>query len=204
MDDVTVVVGTFGEPAWVELAQQAIRSAHHQAPVIHVHAGTLAEARNACLEQVETEWVIHLDADDELEPGYVAAMRRGSADIRAPRVRCMRGGHSVRHGLFMPRVWRHRHACDRTCLPHGSWVVVGAAVRADLVRAVGGWQEEPIYEDWSLWLRCYKAGATFEAIHGAIYRQHLRVDSRNHAGPAWERRDFWHHEILRSVLPDGA
>ena len=49
--------------------------------------GTLAQARNEIIARTNTEFLILLDADDELEPGYVAAMARGSADIRVPRVR---------------------------------------------------------------------------------------------------------------------
>lgn len=198
--ELTVVVATFGEPEWEALARErAIPSAESQAPVIHHHGETLAEARNGALAQVETEWVVHLDADDELEPGYVEAMLAGQADVRAPQVRCMREGQQVSRGLFMPRVWRHRHACDADCLPQGSWVVVGAAVRTELARSIG-WEEWPIFEDWALWLRCYAAGASFEAIPQAIYRQHLRTDSRNHCGPAWEQRDDWHRKIHDAVL----
>lgn len=201
--EVTVCIGTFGDDSWVDLARdRAIPSAEALGvPVVHVHADTLAEARNQAVERASTEWVVHLDADDELERGYVDGLARGTADVRAPMVRCVRDGRMVRRGLFMPRVWRHRHDCTADCLTAGSWVVVGAAVRRDMVIAVGGWEEWPIYEDWALWLRCLAAGATFEASRDAVYRQHLRVDSRNHSGEAWERRDWWHHEILRTILP---
>ena len=204
--DVTIGVPTCGGPEWVQLAhERAIPSALRQGvEVIHRHADTLAQARNAILNDVTTELVVNLDADDELEPGYVDAMSRGTADIRAGAVSCYRGGRPIRGGVFMPRVWRHRHECSAECLPLGSWVHVGACARVDTLRAAGGWEEWPIYEDWALWLRCYAAGATFEPIHGAVYRQHLRPDSRNHCGPAWEKRDHWHREIVRAVLGEEA
>jgi glycosyltransferase involved in cell wall biosynthesis len=87
----TVCVATYGDPSWVELAQRAIASAEPQAPVVHVHGDTLAGARNAALDLVETEWVVFLDADDELEPGYIDTLAAGTADLRAPAVRYVRG-----------------------------------------------------------------------------------------------------------------
>lgn len=179
--DVTIVVATFGDRSWVDLAEsRAIPSAELLGcPVVHVHAATLHEARNAAVAAVQTEWVVHLDADDELEPGYIDAMATGTADLRAPSVRYM-----VRNRpdpLRMPKVAGHAHNCTADCLSEGNWLVVGTAVRAEMVRAVGGWRDFDWSEDWDLWLRCHLAGATVEAIPAAVYRAHVRPDSRNRA-----------------------
>lgn len=199
--EVTVCVGTYGDKSWIEAAQRAIESARQQAPVIHVHGDTLAQARNQALNQVTSEWVIHLDADDELEPGYVDALTRGTADLRAPAVRYVKDG--MARSPRVPCVAGHRHDCTGPCLPSGNWLVVGSAVRADLARSVGGWWEEPIYEDWSLWLRCWKAGATVEAIPDAVYRAHVRPDSRNRA-PSMRVKNRTHWQIVHSVLGEAA
>lgn len=201
MSDVSVVVGTFGEQKWAELAQErAVPSALWlDVPAIHAHGETLAEARNSGLEQVETEWVIHLDADDELEEGYVEAMEGGSADVRAPAVRLMRPGRT-RGRIWIPKVFAHDHLCRRDCLPFGNWICVGAYARTELLRSVGGWEEWPIYEDWALWLRCYAAGARFEYRTDAIYRQHLSPESRNHSGEAFSERNSWHNRIVTEIL----
>jgi glycosyl transferase family 2 len=177
--DVTVVCGTFGDPSWSTLAQQrALPSAIAlSVPTVHVHAATLHEARNAALARVETEWVIHLDADDELQRGYIAAMDTGAADVRAPYVAYVKGRSVARPMLH--RVAGHTHICSADCLPYGNWIVVGAAVPAEVVRSVGGWRDYPWSEDWDLWLRCHLAGASFEAIPAAVYRAHVRRDSRN-------------------------
>lgn len=178
--DVTVVVATYGDPSWEQLAQRAIMSAEPMCPVVHVHAATLHDARNAGLAQVQTEWVCHLDADDELEPGYFERMAAGSADLRAPAVRYVRqDGRSRRP--YVPRVAGHRHECSGACLPDGNWLVVGTIARTDLLREVGGWRDFDWSEDWDLWLRCHLAGATVEAIPDAVYRAHVRADSRNRA-----------------------
>jgi glycosyltransferase involved in cell wall biosynthesis len=194
---ITVVIPTFGEEVWLEYAQRAIASARSQAPVIHVHGEDLADARNKCLDKVETEFVVHLDADDVLLPGYVNAMLRGSADVRVPMVRNMHNNYRRPYNLS---VSGHHHRCQPDCLVDGNYIVVGAAVRTSLVRAVGGWWDEPLYEDWSLWLRCQRAGGTFEYVPGAVYGFHKRRDSRNHCGPAYEERELWHQRILDSIV----
>ena len=194
---ITVVVATFGDDIWREYAKRAVASVGNSAPVIHVHGDSLADARNKCLDQVETEFVVHLDADDTLLPGYVNAMLRGSADVRVPMVSNMHNSYREPYSLM---VYGHRHSCEADCLLEGNYIVVGAAVRTDLAREVGGWQDEEIYEDWSLWLRCYCAGATFEHIPEAVYGFHSRRDSRNHSGVAFNERHAWHQRIRDSIL----
>lgn len=192
--DATVLVATCGDLDWSALAaRRAIPSAARQAPVIHVHGQTLAGARNEALAEAESEWVIHLDADDELLPGYIDAMARGSADLRAPAVQYVRGKRTSLARL--PRVAGHRHRCRPECLEQGNWLVVGTAARRDLLLDAGGWQEWPVYEDWALWLRCYRKGATVEGLPEAIYRAHARPDSRNR-GPSIDFKNRVHAEIL--------
>lgn len=200
--DVTVAVATYGQRWWQRLAQsRAIPSAEALGvPVVHRHADTLHDARNGALAGVDTEWVIFLDADDELEPGYVAAMAAGTADVRAPSVRYVRSGPRLARNTVparMPTVAGHGHACEAACLEWGNWLVVGAMVRAELVRKVGGWRDFPWSEDWDLWVRCWQAGASVEAVPAAVYRAHVRPGSRNRA-PSREARLEAHRAIARA------
>jgi glycosyltransferase involved in cell wall biosynthesis len=177
---VTVAVATFGDLHWETLAQhRAIPSAQRAGAerVLHEHGQTLHAARNALLDRVDTPFIIYLDADDELEPGYVHAMAGASGDVRVPRVRYART--HARGPALMPRVAGHRHTCDAACLAYGNWIVVGACARTDLLRKVGGWLDFPWSEDWSLWLRCWQAGADIRPAPAAVYRAHVRADSRN-------------------------
>lgn len=194
--DVTICVCTFGDPSWADLARtRAIPSATAQGvPVCHSHAGDLAEARNQAADLADTEWLVYLDADDELEPGYITAMASGTADVRAPAVRY------VADTIPAPRVMRvagHDHACTAECLPYGNWVVVGAAVRRQMILDLG-WQDFPVYEDWDLWLRCHLAGATFETIPTAVYRAHVRPDSRNRGKLTAAEKHVVHQRIARA------
>lgn len=195
--EVTVVVATFGDEAWADLAQcRAIPSAKALGvPVIHEHAETLHEARNAGLWMVDTENVCHLDADDELEPGYFDHMAKGTADLRAPSVRYVRGRRA--DPPVVPRVAGHHHACTAECLPYGNWLVIGTVIQTDIARMVGGWRDFDWSEDWDLWVRCWQAGATIEAIPAAVYRAHVRPDSRNR-GPARATRLAQHQAIARA------
>lgn len=195
--DVTVVVATYGSRKWVDLAwERAVPSALALgATVRQRHGPTLHEARNRGLAAVETEWVCFLDADDALDPGYFDAMEKGTADVRAPLV-----WYRTRRGIdrrWMPQVAGHTHACEAACLTAGNWVVIGAVARTELVQRVGGFRDWPWAEDWDLWLRCYLAGGTFEAVPDAVYQAFVRPDSRNRA-PDQATKHSVHQAIARA------
>lgn len=197
--DLTIAVCTYGADHWQQLAQRAIASAENQAPVIHVHGDSLHAARNQALDHIDTPWIVYLDADDELEAGYVDALGAGTADLRAPAVRYVT--HGKAHQPRMPRVAGHRHDCTAACLPDGNWLVVGTAARTQLLREVGGWRDFPWSEDWDLWLRCHLAGASIEAIPNAVYRATVRRDSRNRA-PDRAFKLAAHEAIYRANFPE--
>lgn len=200
--DVTVAISSYGDPKFAIWAERAERSVRGSAPVVKVHIpnGDLQQARNASLALVETEWVCFLDADDELECCFFEEMEKGTADVRAPRVRyCNRGSLGQ---PAMPKVSGHTHICVSDCLHIGNWLVVGSLVRTNLVREVGGWRDYPVYEDFDLWQRCWLAGATFEGIPNAIYRAHVRTDSRNRGGATPQQKRLTHYNISKTNMPD--
>lgn len=197
--DVTIAVCTFGDEEWQRLAERrAVPSAEAQGvPVVKVHGDTLHGARNEALGRCDG-WIIYLDADDELGSGYVEAMLAGEGDVRAPSVQRVRRGRA-RRGTYMPKVWGHRHQCVGDCLPEGNWVTVGAMTSTHLLQDAGGWQDEEIYEDWSLWLRCWRAGADIQACPAAVYRYWFSETTRNGALPP-KVRDEWHYRIHDSIM----
>ena len=198
---VTVAISTFGGDEWRELAgKRAGASAKALGvPVVFAHADTLHAARNAALAAVETEWVIFLDADDQLDAGYLEGLAAApDADLIAPAVRYVRPSGRALRPAAVPRVWGHDHDCEAVCLAYGNWMVIGTAVRAGMVRAVGGWRDWPAYEDWDLWARCWLAGATAAAAPEAIYIAHVRPESRNRAGTPADRMEA-HRMIARDL-----
>ncbi len=196
--DVTVVIGTYGGEEWRDLAvRRAIPSARALGvDIVAVHGESLHQARNDGLSRVRTDRVVFLDADDELEPGYAEAMATVDADVLVPRVRYIRRGVAV--PPIMPRVaGHHQHACTADCLAYGNWIVIGACVRTDLVRKVGGFRDFAWSEDWDLWVRIWQAGGTFAAAPEAIYRAHVRRGSRNRA-PAYVEKLAAHRAIAEA------
>lgn len=195
--DVTILVSTFGERHWQLLARQrAIPSAERfDVPVVHVHGESLHEARNEAVARAETEWVCHLDADDQLEDGYFDAAAVSDADLRVPAVRYITKRSPP--AAYMPAVYGHNHFCEPECLREGNWLVVGTVARKELIESVGGWRDWPVYEDYDLWVRCWLAGATIEAVPGAVYRAHVRNDSRNRGTLTGEQKRAVHQSIAR-------
>lgn len=194
--ELTVAVATFGDESWANLARErAIPSAELQAPVIHVHGANLHGARNTALGMVETPNVVFLDADDELEAGYIDAMLAADGDLRAPRVRYVADRKT--HAPRFPRVAGHGHDCDRACISsgEGNWLVIGTCAPTQLLRDAGGWKDWPCYEDFDLWMRVLQLGATVQRVPAAIYRAFVRRDSRNRA-PAMVEKNRVHAEIV--------
>lgn len=191
--DVTVCIGTFGDRTWIDRARRAVQSVPNDVAVVHAHRDTLAEARNAALAQVKTTWVVHLDADDELTDGYFDAMFAGSADVRGPVAQYVTADHER---IWQPRVYAHQHDCTVDCLPDGNWLLIGSMVRTAIAQQCR-WREFEWSEDWDFWLQCRALGASFELIPSAIYRAHVRPDSRNR-GQAQEAKNAAHRAIYET------
>lgn len=166
---VTICIATFGDEHWKRLAwNHAAPSAFDQGVgVVLVHGDSLAGARNAAAKIASTEWLIFLDADDQLAPGYVDAMAQANGDLRAP-------------ALFEDGC---RVDLTRRNIEDLNPCVVGTAVRKDLLAECGGWPDFPIYEDWALWLRASRRGAKIEHVPDAHYLARTRPGSRNTSLP---------------------
>lgn len=177
MIEVGVVIPIYGNPTpWEVLARRAMSSAVEQdVPAatsyrcILSYGNTLQEARNDGAKKVDAEWLIFLDADDELAPGYVDAMLTGTADIRQPSTLGISDGVEDDEPYLL----------RKTDLTERNYIVIGAMVNAEKFFQVGGFRDLPCLEDWDLWGRMWKNGATIQAIPEAVYRVHVRTGSRN-------------------------
>lgn len=182
-----IIIATHGQDEWQELAwSRAYPSAIQQGAdgiiVWHEPRGTLAEARNNAARDASADWLCFLDADDELAPGYLAAMQEkyerdcvvgvqklGEASVEtiaivqpllAPAVRYVRPD-----GTVIPERLPNRNAPMDT-LNH---CVIGTLIPRSLFRQVGGFREWDAYEDWELFLRCVRAGAEIIDVPQAVY-----------------------------------
>lgn len=182
--DVTVIVATYGDLDWQARAYEtAVPSAVDARPhrIIVTHNATLAKARNLGADLAATEWLLFLDADDELAPGYIEAMAGSDADLRAPRLHLIYEDSVEVPELASRDINRVNPCC------------IGTLIRKQMFHDVGGFWEEPAWEDWSLFRRCWLLGARIDHIDDAIYLAHQRPDGRNSTPPAG-----LHHRIIRS------
>ena len=182
MPDVDVVIASYGEPSYwepfVARAHASIDNAGMETGdgciIVHDEKGTdLSAVRNRGARESEANWLIFLDADDELGAGYVAAMRAAEGDIRQPSTLGVHpDGHEDDYPVLIPPV--------PGGLLVGNHLVVGCMVRRSLFNEVGGFREGlAALEDWDLWIRCHLVGAVVGTAPDAIYRIHVRPASRN-------------------------
>lgn len=188
-----VIIGTFGSEKWLEKAYDvAVPSAvaamgGRDELVIVSHGTTLSDARNTPAMIYGTsvaDWIIFLDADDQLDPNYVTAMQErikflpeGDFIIQPATVEIRNGVQVGQPGLIPPKrsLWDGNHC------------VIGSAVPARLFFEVGGFDEWPAWEDWALWLKCMKAGAQFTTCPEAIYK--VGVDTSTKSRNQVDHRD---------------
>lgn len=193
---ISVIVATYGDDAWEQRAERACESVrpqlatdhHGEDELIRLHVSgaeespaTLRAVRNAAASQAVGDWLCFVDADDEIEPGYLDAMRN------APR--CVEHDGACPR-LLVPSV-RYVHPdgrADEPCIPNRTpprqlWevncAVIGTLIPRSLFEMVGGFHEWPMYEDWDLWLRAVALGAELVDVPEAIYRANISPGGRN-------------------------
>ena len=205
--NVSILVATYGEESWRTLAhERALPSARAQEPyeVLDGHAldGTISEARNALAEMAKGDWLCFLDADDELGRGYLAAMQQayerrrrddGTPPLLTPAV------SYVRKGKQQPARFLSGHDLSKN-----NYLVVGTLVQRDLFMQVGGFSDYPHgFEDWSLWAKCWKAGAEVVKVRRAIYFAYWNRNSKHRI--AWRNRRWqvqMHQQVQRDLFPE--
>jgi glycosyltransferase involved in cell wall biosynthesis len=190
---ITVCVGTFGDQIWERLAnERALPSAKRQSlraeAVRWSHGTHLHAARNLAAAEATSKWLCFLDADDELDAGYLEAMTavvsRIPDSVQALVQPSTLGVHPDGHEDLEPVL------IPRKPLLEGNFMVIGTLIRTEQFHRLGGFHDWPIYEDWELWLRAWIDGAIFEAAQKAIYRAHVYDISRN-KGPRTMQVDIY-------------
>jgi glycosyltransferase involved in cell wall biosynthesis len=190
MSTVSVIIATYGTSEWQRLANdRAVMSVIGQADgydkliPFHQPDGNRATSLNSAAADAPHGWLIFLDADDELAPGYVGAMRRALEQT---------GDGPV---LFTPAVQHIRKGrpgapafMDRgISLRDDNWMVVGTMIHKDLFWEVGGFDDYPHgFEDWALWSKCYRIGAQIVKVPDAVYRYFHNPQSKHKQG--WRDR----------------
>lgn len=154
MGHVSVIIATHGSPRWAELAiRHAAPTALTQGcQVIIEHGPSLADARNHAAASATGEWLVFLDADDRLSPGYARSVLDGSGDLRVSPL------------IELHDTTRRRVRLDRRHIEDCNPCHVGTAIRRELFFDCGGFPTFPCWEDWALFLRAHRRGATIEHL----------------------------------------
>lgn len=205
---VTICISTYGGREWETLAQErALPSALEQDAdevlVGHDDDGTIASIRNELGGMAQSDWLCFLDADDRLAPGYLDAMRRAwgqaGGDDGTPRLLTPQVSYVRKNRPMRPRF------LDRgISLQDDNWLIVGTLVQKDLFVKVGGFGDYPHgFEDWSLWAKCWKAGAEIVKVPDTIYYAHMNPRSKHRT--QWRDRRWqveMHNKVRAELFPE--
>ncbi len=201
---ISVLISSYGGWEWNTLAlERAYPSAQRENPAQIIceyqASGTIATSRNAAAEQANQDWLLFLDADDELAPGYIPAM---TAAVNA---------HPDPWTLFTPQVSyvvnrkpRRAKFWPEMPLRQANWLVIGTLVSKELFDDVGGFREFPHgLEDWNLWARCVRAGASILRVPDAIYVAHWNRNSKHHElSRDRDNHMYWYRKAGEDAWPD--
>jgi len=201
---ISVVIPTFGyDPnesnsseclEWEHRSSIAIASALNcrsdkDFEIVRSYGKNLANARNDGAKRANGKWLIFLDADDELDSGYISAMANASGDIRKPSTLGVVDGVEDDAPVMIPK----------KNLLMANHIVIGAMVRRSMFLLAGGFRDLPALEDWDLFLRlCVEMDAKIEEVHDAIYKVTVRSGGRNSDVKA---HNLAYQEIRRRNIP---
>lgn len=194
--DLTCLTGTFGEQSWADLARErAGPSVEAEGiPWVHVHGDSLAASRNRAAERADTEWLAVVDADDEICPGFAAAMEKAAgsgADLLTPAISYVRNGRP-RPPMFWPE----------QDIRTGNYLIVSTLIRRELFFELGAFREVAMYEDWDLAQRALKAGAVVERVPEAVVRVHVNPRSTHRMGSTRRQKLAAHEQVCRLNFPE--
>lgn len=174
---ITCCIGTFGETKWQQLALDvAAPSARADGLDVVLRQGaSLRSARNSAAHRALGKYLLFLDADDEVEPGYREAMEAAirtdpRAGLYTPKVRYVHGDEPAEASFIPERNLDRGH----------NYLIIGTVISHALFDKCEGFKGWKAYEDFALFHRAiYGLGAKVVPVEGAVYRANVNPEGRN-------------------------
>lgn len=178
--DATIIVATYGS-----MQRQGDETADiasmFDLPIVRIHStnSTLAQVRNAGAALSDSQWLCFLDAEDGLGPKYFEEMKvlEQNNALLTPRLLFVESTGIVEPFDLTIRDMAHGNPCP-----------IGTLIEKDVFDSVGGFWEEPAYEDWSLFRRAWLKGA--KVIH---------TDAKYYASPSRRNNVENPAELINSI-----
>jgi len=183
-----VATGTYGDrDYWAVLVERAFRSV--QAQTLHcefqwVHGDTLHEARNEAANKLikrGCDYLIFLDADDELDYEYAALTSQYAEISSSPFPVVYTATIGIVYGVrdLSPYMQSPKDILKE------NFITIGALHPAALFKEIGGFDDWPVLEDWAYWAKAFVHGATFVPCPSAVYEVHISSErlGRNKSAP---------------------
>jgi glycosyltransferase involved in cell wall biosynthesis len=185
-----VLIASFGDEHWRELAARARESARRADEILTSHepVGPIEDVRNAMVERTKADWLCFLDADDELGDDFLREMEHAlygesgilandRARLLAPAVEYVYpdGPGEQLYTRRPPAIPNKHHP-----MPPLNHCVVATVVSRRMFNLAGGFIADywP-WSDYELWLRCCRHGARVVEVPDAVYRVHVNTASDN-------------------------
>lgn len=159
----------------------------------------LSAALNAALGAARAPLVARMDADDRAHPERLERQVRrmeSEPELHALgcRVRLLADGPGRRGGMRRYVAWQNRLLADaairRDLLVESPLVHPSVVLRRSAVLALGGYTEEPVPEDYELWLRGARAGWRFAKCPEVLLEWRDRPDRLTRRDPRYGRDRF--------------
>jgi len=139
--------------------------------------------RNAGAALARGDLLVFLDADDQLEPGFLSSMVR-TVESGADVAYCdyTEHGPGGERAVGLPDF-------DPDLLATQNIATMGAIMRREVFEALGGFRDNTAYEDWDFWVRAAHRGFRFAHVSTPLYRyrhhgMNFSVKAQAQDGPA--------------------
>jgi glycosyltransferase involved in cell wall biosynthesis len=165
--------------------------------------GGLAAARNSGISAARGRYILPLDADNRLSPGFIAsAIRVLDAEPQIGVVYGDRLDFGARSGRA------HVPGFDINALLHSNFIDACAVYRREIWQSCGGYDAEAaVLEDWDFWIAAAKAGWRFCRLSDVTFEYRVRPNSmmatagQDRQSSSREYIVRKHHALYRDFIP---